>query len=291
MSNILSILHTHLIVVLAFCAVFLITVAMPGILTTGYIGNYRRKKLMQMEQMHKNLFVSGHSAKQQRAWLEWGCVLVALVCLFLTGSVLVSLLVVLLLWQIPDGIYWYLAKNRREQFDEQLPVALDQLTSATRAGKSLSQAISDVSAYAPHPVSQELGQIANDQRLGIDLTTALKSARDRVNSKSFNLIVTAMLVNIDLGGNLPQAMEVMSGSLKEIWRLDQKLHTASAEGRKGGTILCVMPIVILMIVLVMQPELISILFSSVIGYLVLFLAVSLYFMGLFWMYRILQVDI
>jgi len=291
MNNILSILHTNLIVVLVFCAVFFVTVAMPGVLNTGYIGNFRRKKLLQFEQMHKNLFVSGHSARAQRAWLEWGCALALLACYFLTRSVVVSLLLAVLLWKIPDLVYWYMAKNRREKFDEQLPVALDQLTSATKAGKSLSQAIGDVSTYAPYPVSQELSQIANDQRLGIDLTTALKSARDRVNSKSFNLIVTAMLVNIDLGGNLPHAMTVMSGSLKEIWRLDQKLTTASAEGRKGGLILCVMPLVVLMIVLLMQPDLIATLFSSVIGYLVLFVSVVLYFGGLFWMYRILQVDI
>jgi len=289
--NILALLQTHLIVLLVFVSVLLITVSMPGVLNTGFVGNFRRKKLLQLEQMHKNLFVSGQSAKEQMAWLEWGCVIVGVVIVLLTKSILVSILIVLLLWQIPRLIYWHMSKDRRGKFDEHLPVALDQLTSATRGGKSLSQAISDVATYAPFPISQELGQIASDQRLGIDLSTALKSARERVGSKSFSLVVTAMLVNIELGGNLPSAMHVMSGSLKEIWRLDQKLTTASAEGRKGGMILCVMPIVILMIVLVMQPQLLSTLVSSPVGYLVLFFALALYFAGLFWMYRILQVDI
>jgi tight adherence protein B len=100
-----------------------------------------------------------------------------------------------------------------------------------------------------------------------------------------------MLVNIELGGNLPAAMEVMSGSLKEIWRLEQKLHTASSEGRKGGMILCVMPLVILVMVILMQPDLLSTLLSSIVGYIVLFVAVVFYLGGLLWMYRILQVDI
>ena len=280
-----------IIVALTFFSVFCIVVAIPGIFNTGFIGRFRARNLEQMALWHRNLFYTAQTPKEHMAMLEWGCALVFILCLLLTRNLLVAVILVCLLWQIPKVIYWHYSKQRREKFDEHLPIVLDQLTSATRAGKSLSQAISDVSTYAPFPISQELGQITNDQKLGFDLATALKSARERIGSSPFNLAVTAMLVNNDLGGNLPQTMQVMSASLKEIWRLDQKLTTSSAEGRKGGVILCVMPIVILLIVLVMQPQLLAQLFSSTVGYLVLVLAVFMYFAGLYWMYRILQVDI
>jgi len=280
-----------LIVALAFFSVFFVVIAVPGVVNTGFIGDFRNKNMRQMEQWHKNLFVTGASPKEHTAWMEWGCGAAFVVILILSRNLLLAGLITYVLWKIPSAIYWHLSKKRREKFDEHLPIVLDQLTSATRAGRSLSQAISDVSAYAPYPVSQELGQITSDQKLGIDLSTSLKAARDRIGSKSFSLAVTAMLVNTDLGGNLPNTMQVMSASLKEIWRLDQKLHTSSAEGRKGGMILCVMPLVILAIVLVMQPQLITTLFSSAIGYIVMIAAVLLYLGGLFWMYRILQVDI
>lgn len=282
---------TLLIVALAFFSVFFVVIATPGLVNTGFLGDFRRKNMQQMEQWHKDLFVTSATPKEHVAWMEWGCGISFVVILLLSRNLILAGLIAYLLWKIPSLIYWHLAKVRREKFDEHLPIVLDQLTSATRAGRSLSQAISDVSAYAPHPISQELGQITNDQKLGIDISASLKAARDRVGSKSFSLAVTAMLVNTDLGGNLPNTMQVMSASLKEIWRLDQKLHTSSAEGRKGGMILCVMPVVILAIVLIMQPQLITTLFSSVIGYIVLIFAIVLYFGGLFWMYRILQVDI
>lgn len=279
------------VVAMTFLSVFCITVALPSLLNIGFIGRFRAAKLAEMEQWHKNLFVTNQSPKSQLAWLEWGSVIVFIVLLALTRNIIVAALFVFLIWKIPPLVYWQLANTRRANFDQHLPIVLDQLSSATRAGKSLSQAISEVSAYAPFPISQELGQITSDQKLGIDLSTALKSARERIGSNPFNLAVTAMLVNNDLGGNLPRTMQVMSASLKEIWRLDQKLTTSSSEGRKGGMILCVMPLVILMIVMLMQPQLIATLFSSVIGYLVLVLAIVLYFGGLFWMYKILQVDI
>jgi len=286
-----TILQNNAIVLLVFLSVFLIIVALPGVLNTGLVGEYRLGRLQQIEQMHKDLFISDQSPREQLMWLEWGCLTSAVVVYFFTRSVLLALLVAILLWQIPTVVFWYLSAQRRQKFDEQLPVALDQLTSATKAGLTLSQALQEVSVYAPYPISQEFAQISADQELGIDLSTALKSARARVKSKTFNLVTTAMLVNIELGGNLPAAMEVMSGSLKEIWRLEQKLHTASSEGRKGGVILCVMPLVILAMVIVMQPDLLSTLLSSVVGYIVLFVAVVFYLGGLLWMYRILQVDI
>jgi len=289
--NIPPLLLVFAVVILTFLSVFMVVISAPSLLNAGLLGEFRSRKLAEMEQWHKNLFVTGSTAKEHIAWLEWSSVAVVLVTMVFTRNILLAALLLFFVWKIPALVYWHLSKVRRESFDAHLPVVLDQLTSATRAGKSLSQAISSVSTYAPHPISQEFGQITSDQKLGSDLSTALKAARDRIGSKSFSLAVTSMLVNTELGGNLPATMTVMSASLKEIWRLDQKLTTSSAEGRKGGMILCIMPLVILAIVMIMQPELISTLFSSVIGYVVLILAIALYFGGLFWMYRILQVDI
>ena len=291
MYNFTAQIAPALVAVLTFASILLIAISLPGMLQIGIVGRFRNKKLKQMEEWHKNLFVSSRSPEEHIAWLEWGSAIVFLLCAVLSRNVLLAVILVVLIWQIPKYIYWHFAKKRTEKFDEHLPVVLDQLTSATRAGKSLSQAINDVSSYAPFPISQEFTQISSDQKLGIDLSTALKSARKRIGSKPFSLAVTAMLVNTDLGGNLPNTMKVMSDSLKEIWRLDQKLHTSSAEGRKGGFILAIMPIVILCIVMLMQPDMITTLFSSVIGYIVLIAAVLTYLGGLFWMYRILQVDI
>lgn len=289
--NILANIHPLVIVALAAIAVFLVVISLPSLLFTGRIGAFREKKIKEMEQWHKNLFFTDHTAREQMAWLEWGSVIVFVLIFFITRNIFIAAIAVTMIWVVPPLIYDQKIKARRAKFEENLPMVLDQMTSATKAGKSLSQAIADVSLYAPFPLSQELGQITSDQKLGIDLATSLKSAKERVGSRAFDLAVTSMIVNIDLGGNLPKTMQTMSASLKEFWRLDQKLTTASAEGRKGGMILCIMPLVILIIVLIMQPQVLTDLLSQVVGYFVIFAAVVFYFGGLFWMHRILQVDI
>jgi len=283
--------QTPIIITLVFLSVVLIVISIPSLVNSGPIGAIRTRKYNFLETMHKDLFVEGQSAKQQQLWTEFGAIAGAILVFYFSRNILLAIAASVLIWFIPDIIFKFMQKDRREKFDENLPIALDQLNSATKAGLTLSQAIEEVSGYAPHPISQEFRQITSDQELGIDLPTALKTARGRVKSKTFSLVCTALLVNIELGGNLPAAMEVMSGSLKEIWRLDQKLNTAATEGKKGGMILCIMPIVILLMVLVMQPDLIETLLSSIVGYVVLFMALFFYLAGLYWMYRILQFDI
>jgi len=291
MNLLSSPIGTLIIITLVFLSVVFLAISVPSLLTVGPIGEFREKKYKFLDTMHRDLFLEGQSAKQQQVWIELGAILAAICIAYFTRNILLAIAVAVLIWYLPDLIFKYLKMQRREKFDEHLPVALDQLNSATKAGLTLSQAIEEVSGYAPHPISQEFRQISSDQELGIDLPTALKTARERVNSKTFGLVCTALLVNIELGGNLPAAMEVMSSSLKEIWRLDQKLNTAATEGKKGGMILCLMPIVILIMVLFMQPDLIATLLSSTVGYIILFMAVFFYFAGLYWMYRILQFDI
>jgi len=284
-------IQTPIIITLVFLSVVLLVMSIPSLVSVGPVGRFRENKYNFFETMHRDLFIEGQSAKQQQIWTEVVAVLALVVTVYFTRNIIYGLLFAVIVWFIPDLIFKYMKTTRREKFDENLPVALDQLNSATKAGLTLSQAIEEVSGYAPYPISQEFKQISSDQELGIDLSAALKSARSRVQSKTFGLVCTALLVNIDLGGNLPATMEIMSSSLKEIWRLDQKLNTASTEGKKGGMILCIMPLVIFLMVLAMQPDLIETLLSETVGYIVLFMACVFYFAGLYWMYRILQFDI
>jgi tight adherence protein B len=189
------------------------------------------------------------------------------------------------------ALFIYLRQQREKEFEERFPMALDQLVSTARAGLNLSQSMEEVSKYAPRPVSDELQRIVKDQKLGSDIGSALIAAKDRMNSHTLSLTVSALLINIQQGGNLPEALEKISRSLKEIWRLEQKLFTASAEARKGAMVISCMPLVIFLMVLFMQPDMIETLTGSMMGYGVLTISAILYAAGIAWMIRIIKVDI
>jgi tight adherence protein B len=193
---------------------------------------------------------------------------------------------------ISDRLYfpWARAKLRKD-FDEKFPMALDQIVSATRAGLNLAQAMEDVSRLAPAPIDGELQKIVRENRMGSDMATALSSARKRLKSHTFDLVVSALLVNMRQGGDLPKALERMSQALKEIWRLEQKIFTASAEARKGAQVMSFMPVVIFFMVASMQPEMIDQLTGSLMGFGILAIAALLYGLGMMWMFKIIRVEV
>lgn len=188
----------------------------------------------------------------------------------------------------------WLAQQRAKRLatlEEQLPDAVDQLVSSVRAGLSLPQAISEAAASTPRPMSEELLQIANEERAGRPLAEAIEAARVRIGGRGFPLVAAALRVSLEKGGNLPQALQRISESLKEIWRLEQRLLTASAEARKAVKVICWLPIGIAAMVFLIQPDLALTLTSTALGWLILFVVGVVYMAGLGWMNRIIQPDV
>lgn len=279
-----------LILISAFGAVLLITVA--GFwLGAGPTGNWLRTREDAARRMLDELFIQDLTARQVMIYV----VLAAAVALFLawvsTDSWLVACAVAIGTLFAPGMIFAHMREARRQRFDEQLPSALDEMASSAKAGLSLAQAIEEVTRNASPPVSQEFGLITKEYQLGTDLGTAIQTARTRLDSRNFSLVATALMVNREKGGNLPEALMVLSNSLKEIWRLEQKLITASAEGRKGIRVIAAMPLFLFAVVAFMQPDIIESLTSSLIGIVILGVAVGLYILAFFWLRQILKIDV
>lgn len=220
-----------------------------------------------------------------------GAAIIGLLLDLVTGSHLGALGAAIICLLLPKPIFAYLRRKRLKAFEERLPVGLDILASAAKAGMSLRQAIDEVSKNAPPPVNEEFGIIQRDLQLGSTVPASIGSTRSRLQSRIFDLVSTALLVNEDKGGNLPEALVQMSLSLKEIWRLEQKLITASAEGRKAIWVISLVPIFVFLLTLAMQPDLLEQLTSSLLGLTISAAALLLYVGGIYLLIRILRIDI
>ena len=217
--------------------------------------------------------------------------IVAVIVWLLTNSVIISLIFFAITFFVPNLIQSYNKSMRLIEFDERLPAALDQMSSSAKAGLSLAQAIEEVGMNSPKPINEEFLAMYQEHMLGTDLSQTIVNAKYRIGSKSFSLVASALLVNIDKGGNLPDALDTLSNSLKEIWRLEQKLITSSAEGRKAMWVISGVPIFIALLVFILQPELAAALTGSFLGIGILAAAVLTYVLGLYWLRNILQQEI
>lgn len=237
------------------------------------------------------LFITDFTVKQVTVLTLTGGGVVAVLTWLASGSLLLALVAFVAMLFVPDLVFSYMHSKRVANIEEGLPAALDQMTSAAKAGLNLAQLLEDVEEKGSPPVSQEFGLIMQEYRLGHDLETAISAANKRLGNKMFTLFASALLINRQKGGNLPEALETMSGSFKEIARLEQKVVTASAEGRKGARIISFMPLFIFIFVSLAQPELIQTLTSHLVGWVLIVLAVILYVVALLWLRKILAVDI
>jgi tight adherence protein B len=274
--------------VLVFGSVVLLVVAVPAavrLLTHDRL----RKRHAATERVLQDMFVTQFSARDIAIMTVLAACVLGVALYLLSGSVLVGCFGGAIVLGLPRPVLAHLRAQRVARIEEQLPGAIDLLTSYTRSGLSLTQALEELAGNTDAPISEELSLIVQDVRVGSDVGRAIDAARQRLGSRTFGLVATALQVSREKGGNLTEALERMSGSLKEIWRLEQKLITASSEARKATWIISGAPIGIAVMVMVMQPDLAYGLVESFLGMVFLVLAVGVYAFGLWWLLKSMKV--
>lgn len=214
------------------------------------------------------------------------------IMLWLSGSLVIAGLSAASVWFLPRMVFRYLKEQRREQFEAQLVDGLELLANAVKAGQTLPQALEVVARQMLPPLSQEFGLMVQEyQLLGVPLDQVLINARDRLASKNFVLATAALLVSREKGGNLPETLARIAESIREIHRLEEKIRTSTAEGRKSARTMAVMPVVLGVMLYLMDPESFSLLFVDPLGNLFLVASIVLIVLAFLWIRRIVNVPI
>jgi tight adherence protein B len=144
-------------------------------------------------------------------------------------------------------------KRRLASFEEQFPEALDFLARAMRAGHAFSIALEMLSEESPQPLGQEFRKVFNEHNLGLPIETALQNLSSRVPLLDVSFFVSAVLLQRETGGNLSEILNKLALIIRERFKLKGAVRAASAHGRITGTILTLMPIVLMFGLLVVAP--------------------------------------
>jgi len=129
---------------------------------------------------------------------------------------------------------------RQRKFEAQTPDMLLLLTASLRAGHSFSQAMALVASEMPPPTCTEFAWASGETALGAPLETALGRMLARVPSPDLDLIVTAILIQLPLGGNLAEVLAVIAETIRERVRVQGEVRTLTAEGRLSALVLIVL---------------------------------------------------
>lgn len=181
--------------------------------------------------------------------------------------------------------------NRLEEFQAQLPDAIDMLVSAMKAGYSFQAAMNFIGEEVPAPLGPEFARFYDEQRLGIDVRSALLSLQTRVDSMDLKMFVTAVLVQRESGGNLGEVLANISDIMRERFALEGELETLTAESRLSARILAALPLLVFIGMFALNPDFMRPMLQQIPGQIMLAFAGLSVAMGYLVMARIADIDV
>jgi tight adherence protein B len=181
--------------------------------------------------------------------------------------------------------------RRRRAFTDQLPGMLTLLVGALRAGFGLTQALDTIQPQLPAPTSVELGHAMRAVNLGLPIARALDEMADRAGSDDLALVVTAINVQRELGGNLAQTLDIISETVRDRIRIKQEIDVFTSQQRLTGIILALLPIGLGTVLYVMNPEYMKHLFDPGITRIMLVAAVVMEIAGFLVIRKMLDIEV
>ncbi len=183
------------------------------------------------------------------------------------------------------------AARERRRFEGQLPDTLNLLATSLRAGYSLLQSIEAVAEQSADPTGREFGRAITEIRLGRAVPEALRALADRVQSVDFSWAVMAMEIQREVGGNLAEVLTTASGTLVARTRLRREIRALTAEGRLTAVVLTLVPFGLFGFIWVVNRDYLDPLLTETLGVIALAGAGALMAIGIYWLRKIVDVEI
>jgi tight adherence protein B len=185
----------------------------------------------------------------------------------------------------------FVASRERTKFESQLPDTLNLISTSLRAGYSLLQALEAVASEAPEPTRREFGRALNETRLGRSPVDALKDVGERMESVDFDWAVLAISIQREVGGNLAEVLQTAAETMLHRNRLRREMKALTAEGRISAMVLGGLPFFLFAFFWTTNREYLEPLFESVWGIGSVLFALGLLLVGIFWLTRIVKIEI
>jgi tight adherence protein B len=208
-----------------------------------------------------------------------------------TNAFILSMLIGTLLGFAPFVFVLQKRSRRFAKFEQELPEALDLMVSSLRAGNSLVAGLRLVAYESPDPIRGEFRICFDEQNYGLELRTAMENLVARVPLQDLRIVVTAILIQKESGGNLAEVLEKASYLIRERFRLRRQVRVHTAQGRLTGWILSLLPVVLGLALYAISPETISVLWTRPIGVKLLYTAAAMTITGALIIRKIVNMEV
>ena len=207
------------------------------------------------------------------------------------GGIFPALILGILAGLVPLAIVARKRRKRLGEFEEHFPEALDLLGRAVRAGHAFTSGVEMIATETAEPIAGEFSTCFEEQKFGLPLRDTLLNLAERVPLVDVRFFVTTLLVQKETGGNLAEILDELARVIRERFRIYREVRVKTAMGRLTAIILISLPILMMGLLELTNPDYENALFTDPIGPLVLGGALLLQVLGSVIIWRIVHIEV
>ena len=214
-----------------------------------------------------------------------------LVTYMLTRNVLIALPMAPIGYFLPR---WYVGSRRRSRqakINGQLEEMLTLVANSLRSGYGMLQSFEYASRQLSPPLASELKRMLQEANLGAGAEAAVEALADRIASPDMEMVVTAITIQRSVGGNLAQTLDSVAYTMRERDRIRGEIKTLTAQQRLTGFVIGGLPIFVGLVMLAINPDYMTPLFTETAGKVLLVIAVGLEAMGIMLMRSMMNFEV
>lgn len=245
-----------------------------------------RNSLGQREQVIKLLRLMGNEADERKVTiiillLSFG--LGALVFLLFWPKVLIGFIfgsiITVAGWRLPLLIVQSIYDKRCNRFTDQMIDGLTIMANGIKAGSNPQESMRRVVEIMGNPISQEFGQVLNQMQVGDSFESALNDLGDRIPRPDVQMFVTSINILKETGGNLAETFATIVTVIRERQKVEKKIQALTAQGLMQGIIVTMIPFILMIVFLVVDPNFIKPMFNTTLGLVLLMVMLGLQIIG------------
>ena len=181
--------------------------------------------------------------------------------------------------------------GRLGAFNKQLPDTITLVSNSLRAGSSFLQSIELVSREGQPPIADEFGRVVREVNLGLGMEEALQNLVRRIKSDDLDLMVTAIGIQQQVGGNLAEILDTIAFTIRERVRIKGEISTLTAQGRMSGYLVALLPIALAAGINAINPDFMSPLFTQLLGRMMVGVSLVCMAIGFFAIQKITNIKV
>lgn len=210
---------------------------------------------------------------------------------FLTANPVFTLATLVATYVLPKYYVRAMRTRRFKTLEKQLPDALLMITGAMSAGASVNIAIESMIKEQRPPIAQEFELMMRELRIGVDFDTALKNMEKRNPIPDFALVISALRISREVGGNLAEILNSLADTLREKQTMEGKIASLTAQGKIQGVVMTALPLLVMFGLTQIEPVAMAPLFTTWPGWLTLTVIGVMEVMGYFFIQKITAIDV